>query len=347
MHTIFETALNQTRPSSEWVYDHLEVFFPHKTEEQLVYFSNVLCLSIAEFHLTSRCIPLGMCAPVLPLVVEAQLPPLEMYLHDRELGTQDVRSLCIATIKRLGVWLHQIDMTMHYNEARANSPCSNDHKLGALLDYFLMPENTGVGLKHVINWVVVKNVDALEMHLVKSKKLLKEASKTQTKLLTHMAKQKLTLAKSHLTKVACDETSKALSQTTEQLDRVSTTVAKHTADIAHIEALLEDCKTTDEESSSSGESSAPEPGSGDPPTATPQDQEEEEHDIEMRDVENDPNPPPPSEQDYNLPPVRATQTDPPPEDNGDNSRSDKDVIIEYERIVIETGGATPIMPADD
>ena len=188
VHTIFKTALNQTRPSSEWVYDCLKVFFPHKTEEQLVYFSNVLCLSIAEFHLTSGCTPLGMCAPVLLQVVEAEFPPLETYLHDRELGTQDICILCIAAIKQLRVWLHRVDMTTHYNEARVNSPCSDDHKLGALLDYFLMPENTGVSLKHIIDWVVAKNVDALEVHLIKSKKLLKEASKTQTKLLTHMVK---------------------------------------------------------------------------------------------------------------------------------------------------------------
>ena len=57
----------------------------------------------------------------------------------------------------------------------------------------------------------------------------------------------------------------------------------------------------------------------------------------MRDVKNDPNPPP----------GMATQTDPPPEDNGDNSGSDKDVIIEDERIIVETGGATPITLADD
>ena len=33
VHTIFETALNQTRPSSKWVYDCLETYFPHKSEE--------------------------------------------------------------------------------------------------------------------------------------------------------------------------------------------------------------------------------------------------------------------------------------------------------------------------
>ena len=202
-------------------------------------------------------------------------------------------------------------MTVRYNEARANSPCDDDHKLGALLDYFLMLENMA--------------------------KLLKEASKTQTKLLTYVAKQKLALEKGHSTKVAHDEAARALSQTTEQLDRVRATVARHTADIAHIEALLEDCKSMDEDSSSSGESSRQESGSGDPPVATPQGQEEEEHDIEMRDVGDDPNPPQGT----------ATQTDPPPEATGGDSKSDKDIIIEDKRIIIEGGGVTPIMPADD
>ena len=212
IHTIFEAALSQNRSSSEWVYNCLKVFFPCKSVEQLVYFSNVL--------------------------------------------TQDVRIHCIATINWLGVWLHQVDMTMHYNEGRANSPCSDDHKLGTLLDFFLMPENTGVGLKHVIDWVVAENVDALEVRLVKSKKLLKEASKTQTRLLTHLAKQKMTLQKTHLSRKVCDETSKVLSQTTQQLDRARTTVTMHTADIIHIESLLKDCESIKEESSSSGENSA-------------------------------------------------------------------------------------------
>ena len=200
-----------------------------------------------------------------------------------------------------------------------------------------MPENTVFSLEDIIGQVVAENVDALEVRLIKSRKLLKEASKTQTKLLTHAVKQKLALEKGHPTKVAHDEAAKVLSQMTEQLDRVRATIAKHTADIAHIKALLEDCESTDEESSSSGESSSPESGSRDPPAATPPGREEEEHEIKMRDVENDPNPPQGT----------ATQTDPPPEATGDDSESNRDVIIEDERIVIERGGVTPIMPADD
>ena len=228
-------------------------------------------------------------------------------------------------------------MTVRYNEARANSLCDNDHKLGALLNYFLRPENTGVSLEDIISQVVAENVDALEVCLIKSRKLLKEASKTQIKLLTHVAKQKLALEKGHPTKAAHDEAAKALSQMTEQLDWARATIAKHTADIAHIEALLEDCKSMDEESSSSGEISPPVSGSRDPPVATPQGREEEEHKIKMRDVENDPNPPQ----------GVTTQTDPPPEATGDDSESDRDVIVEDERIVIEGGGVTSITSADD
>ena len=141
----------------------------------------------------------------------------------------------------------------------------------------------------------------------------------------------------HPTKAAHDKAAKVLSHMTEQLDWVRATIAKHTVDIAHIKALLEDCESMDEESSFSGESSPPESGSGDLQAATPQSQEEEEHDIEMRDVENDPDPPQ----------GMATPTDPPPEATGDNSERHKDVIIEDERIIIEGGGITPITLADD
>ena len=219
IHTLFEVAVGQNKPSSRWVYDCLKKFFPHKTKEQLVYFSNVLCITLPEFHLTSTCYPLGMCALVLPPVVEAELPPLENYLHEDELGSQDICVCCIVTIKQLGAWLHQVNMTTRFNEARANSPCSSDHELGALLDFLLMPENTGVGLRHIIDQVVAENMDALKVCLAKSRKLLKEASKTQARLLTHLTKQKITLEKTHISKKTQDETQEAVSQTTEQLDR--------------------------------------------------------------------------------------------------------------------------------
>ena len=108
----------------------------------------------------------------------------------------------------------------------------------------------------------------------------------------------------------------------------------------------------DEESSFSGESVDPEPGAEDLPVAIPQGWEEEEpHDIEMKDVEYDPNLPPPSEWDDNPLPVsvQAAWSDPPPKDDegwGD-TKDDRDMIVEDERFIIETGGATPITPVED
>ena len=216
-----------------------------------------------------------------------------------------------------------------------------------------MPENTGISLRHIIDWVVAENVDALEVRLAKSRKLLKEASKTQARLLTCLTKQKITLEKTHISKKTLHETQEALSQTTEQLDRVRTTVAQHTTNIAHIKSKLEECESTDEESSHSEESGNPEPRAHDPLTAIPQGCEEEEdpHDIEMEDVGDDPILPPPLEQEDDPLPVTilATLSGPPPEDNEDQEdiRDNRDVIVEDERIIRETGDTTPITPAED
>ena len=216
-----------------------------------------------------------------------------------------------------------------------------------------MPENTGIGLRHIINRMIAKNVDALEVHLAKSRKLLKEASKTQARLLTCLTKQKIILEKNHISKKTRDETQEALSQTTEQLDRARTTVAEHTADITHIKSKLEECESTDEESSYSEESGDPEPRAQDPPTATLQGCEEEEdpHDIEMEDVGDDPIPPPPLEQDNDLLPVlaQAVQSDPPhrSKEDREGTRDNRDVIVEDERIIIEAGGTTLITLAED
>ena len=281
-----------------------------------------------------------MCAPVLPLVVEAELPPLENYLHEDKLGLQDIRVCCIATIKWLGAWLHRVDMTTGFNEARANSPCSHNHELGTLLNFFLMPENTGVSLRHILDWVVAENMDALKLHLSKSRKLLKEATKTQARLLTCLTKQKITLEKTHISKRTRDETQEGLSQTTEQLDRARTTVAQHTADITHIESKLEECESTDEESSYSEESGDLEPRAQDSLMATPQGCEEEEdpHDIEMEDVGNDPTPFPPSQQDDDPLPVTAQTTLSGSLLKGDSGQGDviddRDAIIEEERIIV-------------
>ena len=174
----------------------------------------------------------------------------------------------------------------------------------------------------------------LEVGLLKGKKVLKEATKAQSKMLS---KQKMAQEKSHPTEAVHQEDTKVLHQATEQLDRVRGTIAHHTVEIAHIEALLKNCESTEEESSSPEEGSPLRSGSRDSTAATQQGHDNE-HDIEMKDVGNAPNPPQGT----------ATQTDPPPkatEDDLESAVDEDDVKDEW--ITIEGGGVTPITPADD
>ena len=113
------------------------------------------------------------------------------------------------------------------------------------------------------------------------------------------------------------------------------TIAHHTVEITHIEALLKDCESTEEESSSPEEGSPLRSGSRDS-TATTQQSHDDEHDIKMKDIGYIPNPPQGT----------ATQTNPYPEAMEDDPESEKDVIVEDEWIIIEGGGITPITPAD-
>ena len=211
----------------------------------------------------------------------------------------------------------------------AHSPYDNEHKLGALLDYFLMPENTGVSLEDIISRVVVENVDELEGCLAKGKKVLKEATKALAKLLTRVVKHKMAQEKSHPTKAAHKDATEVLCQATEQLDRVRSTIAHHTVEIAYIEAVLKDCESMEEESSSSKEGSPPRSGSKDSPTATPQGYDDG-HNIEMEDIGNTSNPSQGT----------ATRTDP-PEDNLEDAVDDPDVIVEDEWIVVEGEALLP------
>ena len=71
----------------------------------------------------------------------------------------------------------------------------------------------------------------------------------------------------------------------------------------------------------------------------------------MKDVEDDPNPPPLLEQDDDpLPvPVQAAQSDPPHggKEDREGMRDNRDIIIKDERIIVKAGGATPITLAED
>ena len=92
VHTLFESVANETQPTVPWVYDCLIKYYPQWAKEQMVYLSNVLCIAIVDFHLTCGCNPTGMCSPVLPQIIEVELPPLDAYLHEYQVGIGTLES---------------------------------------------------------------------------------------------------------------------------------------------------------------------------------------------------------------------------------------------------------------
>ena len=173
-------------------------------------------------------------------------------------------------------------------------------------------------------------MDAVQVCLVKCKKILKQANKTHGKLLTEMVRLKETQEKSLPTKAVHTEATEALRQAAEQLEQMRETISGHTEEIAHIKRLLKERESPED---SISEEDNPTPGSG---LGNPTQQ----NDVEMEDVEDDSNPPQ----------GMATQTNSPTkaveEDLGVVGGVDLMTPGE-DQITMEGGGTTPITPADD
>ena len=238
-----------------------------------------------------------MCSPVLPQILEVELPLLDAYLHEHEVGTQDVCILSETAVKCLGVSLHRIDMTVSkwLGKAKANSIYNKDHKLGDLLDFFLMPDNSGVSLDDIFCQAVAENMDALQVCLVKCKKFLKQANKTHGKLLTWIAKLKETQEKGLPTEAMHAEATEALHQAADQLEQVRETITNHTEEMACIKKMLKERESSEDDSSSPEDDPTSGSGLRNPTSATQQD------DVEMEDVKDN----------SNLPQGMASQTNPP------------------------------------
>ena len=138
----------------------------------------------------------------------------------------------------------------------------------------------------------MENIDALQVCLVKCKKILKQANKTHGKLLTWIAKLKETKEKSLPTEAAHAKATEALHQAVDQLGWMRETITSHTKEIAHTKKMLKERESSEDDSSSRKDDPTPGSGLG---NLTQQD------DIEMEDVKDN----------SNLPQGMATQTDPP------------------------------------
>ena len=119
----------------------------------------VLCM-ISEYHMACVTRGLPVTSPILPEVIEDQLPPLAGYtLPEERSGVTDVRVRDHqAKTLRVAVWLHRLDMALRGEPAASGSLVWARHTLDHLLTHFLAPGTTwGLQFKDVVDQVLREN----------------------------------------------------------------------------------------------------------------------------------------------------------------------------------------------
>ena len=130
---IYEHMVDQEPPQKNIASLAIRTYYPNFTPAAVrTVASQVFCM-IAEYHLA--CITRGSTttSPILPKAIEQYLPPLVDYVHPDSTGLTDVRvHNHKARSLHVGVWLHQMDMTLSWEKEASESLIQLRHSKGLL-----------------------------------------------------------------------------------------------------------------------------------------------------------------------------------------------------------------------
>ena len=158
MGAIYEHVAGQEPPQRNIASWAISAYYPNFTPPAVkMVASQVLCM-IAEYHLACASKGSMTTSPILPEAVQQYLSPLENYAHPGGAGLTDVRvhdhkarSLCV------GVWLHQMDMSLSWEKEASESLVQSKHSKGLLLSYLLAPGTGNLCFEEVVNRVLQEN----------------------------------------------------------------------------------------------------------------------------------------------------------------------------------------------
>ena len=144
--------------------------------------SQVLCM-IAKYHLACATRGSTTTSPILPKAVEQYLPPLVDYTHPGGTGLTDVR-VCDhkSSSLRVGVWLHQMDMSLSWEREASESMVPSRHIRGPLLNYLLAPGTSNLHFEEVVSRVLQENWEKHERVKERFRSLLNSSHHQWTRL---------------------------------------------------------------------------------------------------------------------------------------------------------------------
>ena len=175
---LYDAAGQLERANCHWVRKIVKSRFPKKTLKEIIYITNVIVAMISEFHLTSSCLPIEHCRPVIPPFVEDELPPVEEYLSEAEKNTLDARVLNGAAIKRIAVWLHHLETIAYYGEEQSYSVREQDHDDCELVKFLMDAGTCPFSEANVVARVIAENVERVYGSLRKTQRSLERAQST-------------------------------------------------------------------------------------------------------------------------------------------------------------------------
>ena len=158
MGAIYEHVVGQEPPQKNITSRAISAYYPDFTPAAVkTVAGQVLCM-IAKYHLACATRGSMTTSPILPEAVEQYLPPLVYYARPGGTDLTDVwvhdhksSSLCV------GVWLHQMDMSLSWEREASESLVQSRHIRGPLLSYLLAPRTGNLCFEEVVSRVLQEN----------------------------------------------------------------------------------------------------------------------------------------------------------------------------------------------
>ena len=183
MGAIYEHVAGQEPPQKNIASRAISAYYPNFTPAAVkTVAGQVLCM-IAEYHLACATRSSMTTSPILPEAVEQYLPLLVDYARPGGTGLTDVRVRDHkASSLRVGVWLHQMDMSLSWEKEASESLVQSRHIKGLLLSYLLAPGTGNLRFEEVVSRVLQENWEEHERAKEKFRSSLNRSCRRWTRL---------------------------------------------------------------------------------------------------------------------------------------------------------------------
>ena len=187
MGAIYEHMAGQEPSQKNIASRAISAYYPNFTPAAVkTVVSHVLCM-IAKYHLACATRGSMTTSPILSEAVEQYLPPLVDYTHPGGTGLTDV-SVCDHKARSLhvGVWLHQMDMSLSWEKEASESLVQLRHSKGLLLSYLLTPRTGNLHFEVVVSRVLQENQEEHERVKEKFRSSLNRSLRRWVRLLREL-----------------------------------------------------------------------------------------------------------------------------------------------------------------